>query len=69
MDQINRIVQVNLNQAAHTYGVDRDRKERPSQGRDEPKESHHDVVEIHEEVLDIEPQEDSSEHHDVDISA
>lgn len=69
MDQINRIIPASSLSAAQAFGVDRDRKERPKHDQGEPKENHHDVVEIHDEVLELEPQEDSSEHHDVDISA
>ena len=69
MDQINRIIPANNISAAQAYGVDRDRKERPKQEQGEHKESHGDVVEIHDEVVETISQEDSSEHHDVDISA
>ncbi|MBS1709703.1 MAG: hypothetical protein JSS65_13405 [Armatimonadetes bacterium] len=69
MDSINRIVPVTPVNTANVYGVDRDRKERPRQQPEEHKDNHGDVVEIHDEVVEPEPHEAPSEHHDVDISA
>ncbi len=69
MDQINRVVPVSNVSPAHVYGVGRDRKERQREERESNQEGRHDVVELHDEVIETETSESAAETHDVDISA